>query len=200
MEELKKIIEFLKANNADESLIKTAEGLKPAEITLETVQDFLEKNEGGKKFLQSQKDAAVTKGIETFKEKTLPKLVEEEISKRYPPETEEQKKLRELTEKQTKLEREIKRKELLAKATQIAAEKGLPVQIIEKFIGDDEDTTMKNLETFENVFSESVKAAVDGKFKTNGREKAGGGEPPKDYEKMTDEEFFQARLSQENKN
>ncbi len=201
MDELKKIIEFLKTNNADESLIKVAEGLKPAQVTLETVKDFLENNEEGKKFLQSQKDAAVTKGIETFKEKTLPKLVDEEIAKRYPPESEEQKKLRELMEKQEKLEREIKRKELLAVATKTAAEKGLPVQLVEKFIGEDEESTLKNLETFESVFAESVKAAVEGKFKVNGREPGGnGGEPPKDPAQMTDEEFFSMRLKEENQN
>lgn len=67
-----------------------------ATLTLESVQAFLTENAEGKSYLQSFADTRVTDAIKTYETKTLPKKLEEEIAKRYPPESEEAKQLRDL--------------------------------------------------------------------------------------------------------
>jgi len=165
---LDKIIEFLKENKASEELIKSAESLTT--VNLESVKGFLEKDEAGKKYLQSQKDAAVTKGIETFKEKTMPNLIEEQIKSKFPEETAEQKRMRELETKQQKLEAEIKRKDMLNKAINYATEKKLPIKFVDRFLGDDENSTIANIDSFGEIYSEAVSKAVEAKFKESGRD------------------------------
>src|SRR5690606_40465389 len=51
--------------------------------------DQLAKDEVFQKWLQSEKDRHFSKGLETWKENNLSSIVEEEIKKRYPEETEE---------------------------------------------------------------------------------------------------------------
>lgn len=184
------------ALTADE--LNFLKGLKT--VNLDSVKEFLEKDEAGKKYLQSLNDAAVTKGINTFKEKTMPGLIEEEIKKKFPDETEEQKKLRILTEDQAKLKAEIKRKDLLNKATSIAIEKKLPLKLVERFLGDDEEATIKNLELFEAEYNGGITAAVEEKFKENGRTPPTTPlTPPVDYSKMTDDQYYQERMKEQNK-
>lgn len=184
------------ALTADE--LNFLKGLKT--VTLDSVKEFLEKDEAGKKYLQSLNDAAVTKGITTFKEKTMPSLIEEEIKKKFPDETEEQKKLRLLTEDQAKLKAEIKKKDLLNKAISIATEKKLPLKLIDKFLGDDEETTIKNLELLETEYNGAITSAVEEKFKENGRTPPiTPSTPPVDYSKMTDDQYYQERMKEQNK-
>ncbi|MCY7919550.1 DUF4355 domain-containing protein [Bacillus vallismortis] len=138
------------------------------ELTLDAVQAFLESNEEGKKLLQSTSDARVTEAIKTYETNTLPKKLEEEIAKRFPPETEEQKQLRELQEKFQNLEHEKTRAALRSTALSIASEQSLPTKLVDFFIGQDEDSTAQNL----NVLSEALKtyrqSIIDEKFKQGG--------------------------------
>jgi len=191
------LIEFLKQNNAPAELIAQVESLKT--VNIDSVKEFLEKDDAGKKYLQSHTDAVVTKAIATYKEKTVPGLVEEEIKKKFPAETEEQKRLRQLEDDNKKFQAEVKRERLLNKAIAIANEKKLPLKLVDKFLGDDEETTAKNLELLEQEYSNALKLAVETKFKENGRDPGGNGNPPADYSKMTDEQYFQSRLSEQKK-
>lgn len=143
------------------------------QIPLSGIKDFLENSEDGRKLLQSLSDSRVTKGIESWKQNNLEKMVEDEIEKRFPPETEEKKKLRELERKHSELIRELKKKDILTKAVDVANEKRIPLKIVEKLLGDDEETTLKNLGLFEEIFTKSVEEAVAEKFRTNGREPSG---------------------------
>lgn len=192
---LKNVLEFLKQNNATPELISTVESLKV--VNLDNVKEFLEKDETGKKYLQSQKDAAVTKGIETFKEKTMPALIEEQIKVKFPEETPEQKRMRELEMKQQKLEAEIKRKDLLNKAISYANEKKLPLKVIDKFIDEDEEKTIQNIDLFGDIYNEAISQAVEAKFKENGRTVPNSNDKNqmnKNPNEMTDEEYFNSRL------
>jgi Domain of unknown function (DUF4355) len=143
-----------------------AQGLQ---LTLDAVQKFVNENEEARKWLQSLTDSRVTEAIKTYEKKTLPKKVEEEIAKRFPPETEEQKQLRELKQKLEQIEQEKIRETLRNKALSVATEKQLPTKLIDFFVGPDEDTTMKNLSVLEEVFSAAVQQAVEARFKDGGR-------------------------------
>jgi hypothetical protein len=169
-------------------------------ITPDSVKDYLEKDETGKKLLNSIADARVTKGIDTFKKETMPSLIEEEIKKKFPAETEEQKRLRLLEEDNRKFQNDVKRERLLNKAISIANEKKLPLKLIDRFLGDDEETTIKNIELLEAEYNGAITSAVEEKFKEGGR-KPGNGDtpPPPDYSKMTDEQYYQQRLLEQKK-
>ena len=134
-----------------------------------TVKGWLETNEEGKSYLNSYADSKVTKGIETFKTKTLPTLVEEEVTKRNPKETEEQKALRQLKSEFDNLKKEASRKELLNSALTYATEKGIPAKYIDRFIGDDSESTIANIDAFGTYFKDAVQQAVTGTFKDGGR-------------------------------
>jgi Domain of unknown function (DUF4355) len=139
------------------------------QLTLDVVQKFVNENEEAKKWLQSLTDSRVTEAIKTYEKKTLPKKLEEEITKRFPPETPEQKQLRELQQKLEQIEQEKIRESLRNKALSVATEKQLPAKLVDFFIGQDEESTLKNLAVLEEVFSSAVQQAVEARFKEGGR-------------------------------
>jgi hypothetical protein len=173
--DLEKLIAFLKEKEASEDVVKFVEGLKP--VTSETVKDYVENTDEGKKLLQSLTDAKVTKGIETFKTNNLPKILDDEIAKRYPPESEEGKKVRELEKRHNDLLSELKRKDLLTLALKKATEKRLPLTIVEKLLAEDEEGTEKNLNLFEEEFKKAIETQVNEKFKQGGRDIPGHPNP-----------------------
>lgn len=137
-------------------------------LTLESVQKFLNEDEGGQKWLNSFADSRVTQGINTFKEKSLPEILEKEISKRYPAETPEQKEIRELKQKFEDSEKQRAREALKAKALTLAGGKGLPGDLVDFFLGTDEETTTTNLGKLEEAFKAYEQKIVKEKFKQNG--------------------------------
>ena len=138
----------------------------------------------------------MTEAIKTYEKKTLPKKLEEEIAKRYPPETPEQKQLRELQQKLEQIEQEKIRESLRNKALSVATEKQLPTKLIDFFVGPDEDTTMKNLAVFEEVFASAVQQAVEARFKEGGRTPQTTTTTTKDPKDMTMEEYAEYRRKQ----
>jgi len=168
LEELKA---FLEANKDNQEVMNYLRGLI---MTPEGVNAFLD-TEAGKKLLQPRLDQHFSKGLETWKEKTLPTLLDEEIKKKFPAETEEQKRLRKLEEE---LERERQtriRAELMNKATTLATQKGLPVELVAYFVGQDEDSTVNNMTALENIWQQHLQKAVEEKFKESGRTPNPGG-------------------------
>ncbi len=139
-----------------------------ATLTLETVQAFLNDNVEGKKWLQSFADTRVTEAIKTYETKTLPKKLEEEIVKRYPPEMEEAKQLRELKAQFEQSQKEAAREKLVNQALSIATEKRLQSKLVESFVGEDAEKTTANLGVLEAEFNAAVQSEVDKRFKDGG--------------------------------
>ncbi|MGE8004378.1 DUF4355 domain-containing protein [Lysinibacillus sp. NPDC093216] len=139
-----------------------------ATLTLESVQAFLAENAEGKSYLQSFADTRVTDAIKTYETKTLPKKLEEEISKRYPPETEEAKQLRDLKAQFEQSQKEAAREKLFNQALSTATEKSLPSKLVEFFVGEDAEKTTTNLGILEAEFNAAVQAEVDKRFKDGG--------------------------------
>jgi len=169
---LEKVKQFLEDNKDNEEVKLFLEELRRP--TREDVEGFLETDEG-RKLLQPRLDQYFTKGLNTWKEKNLEKLVEERVKELYPEETEEQKRIRALEKKIEEAERRERQKELLNKAILAATEKGLPTDMVQFFVGEDEDTTLSNLNMFEEKYKAAVQKAVDEKFKANGTEFKEGG-------------------------
>ncbi|MFA1821164.1 DUF4355 domain-containing protein [Virgibacillus oceani] len=169
LEDVKKFLE----ENKDDKEVSAYLGELSA-VSAEKVEGFLDTAEG-KKLLQPRLDQNFTKGLTTWKENNLDQLIEEEVKKRNPEETPEQKELAALR-KQFEDEKKARNRESLKnKALTVADEKKLPKGILDYFIADDEENTMTNLSKLEEAYNESVKSAVDAKFKENGTDFNKGG-------------------------
>ncbi|MCP1355082.1 DUF4355 domain-containing protein [Aneurinibacillus migulanus] len=164
---LEEIKQFLN-DNKDNPEVKTYldELAKP---TKEGVEGYLKTYEG-QKVMQPHLDKHFTKGLETWKQNNLEKLIDEEVQKRNPQKTPEQIELEKLRKEIEDERKSRTRQELVNKALKVAKEKNLPDGVIDFFIADDEENTLKNLETLEKVYSEAVQKAVDSKFKEHGRD------------------------------
>lgn len=161
--ELKEIKEYFKEHKDEfESYI--------GEMIPDRVKTYLDTDEG-QKIMRPYIDKNFEKGLKTWQENNLKKIVDEEVNKRYPAETEEKKALRELQQKFEQLEKEKRTEQQRNKAITYATQKGLPLDIIDHFVGDDDEKTTENLSKLEKSFTEHLKKTVDGVFKQ------GGGKP-----------------------
>jgi hypothetical protein len=195
---MKKLLEQVKKWLAD---AKAGKDIPEADLTaaivlnVEDVTAFLETEEG-KKLILPRIDQGVTKGIDSFKKNNLEKLVEERFNALHPPETEEQKRVRKLEEDLGKEKGERVRSELKNRLISEATKKGLPVDLLDHLIGADEEVSLKNLATYEQVFTAKLNEAVTTRLAAGGRLPAngGGGAPPKTFtrEQMKDPDFVNA--------
>ncbi|MBE2926590.1 DUF4355 domain-containing protein [Anoxybacillus flavithermus] len=163
LEDVKK---FLEENKDNEEVKTYLADLK--KVSVQEVQQMLVENEELKKFFDSEKDKHFSKGLETWKQKTLPKLIDEEIKKRFPEADPKDLKLKELEAKIAQMEQEKLREALKNKALTLATEKKLPIQLIDFLIAQDEETTLQNLTTFEEVWTSHLQTLVDDKLKSTG--------------------------------
>lgn len=121
----------------------------------ESIEDWL-KTDDGKKLFQSMTDKRVTESIETYKKNHFDSAVnvkvEEEIRKRYPDETVEQKRIRKIEDELEKSKREAKREKINNFALKLSQEKNLGAyRSIFNFIGenDSEEDIVNKMRTFQ---------------------------------------------------
>lgn len=165
--DLQEVKTYLETNSQDGAVIEYLNELKKP--TAEAINVYLDSQEGAK-LLQPRLDSYFSKGLQTWKDNNLNKLIDEEVAKRNPGETPEQKEIREL-KAQIENDRNEREKEKLTNiAMKKANELGLPLDLVNHFIGTDENTTISNLEDFNKLYQESIQTQVDAKFKQNGRD------------------------------
>lgn len=162
---LESVKKFISDNQQNAEVQAYLQGL----YTVEGVQTFVRENADGRKWFDSEKDKHHSKALETWKANNLEKLIDEEIKKRNPGKTPEQIEIEKLRKQIEDAERARNREALVNKALKVAKEKNLPDGIIDFFIADDEESTMTNLTKLEEEYSRAVQAAVEAKFKENGR-------------------------------
>lgn len=160
--ELKEIIAELEKFKGQDEYENYISGL----ITADRVNKFIDTDEG-KKILQPKIDSNFTKGLETWKSNNLEKLVSEKVKELYPEQDPKDLEIKKVMQELENMKREATRKDLTNKAMKLATQKNLPVDLIDYFIGDDEEVTTKNLETFEKIFNSSLSAGIDSKIKDN---------------------------------
>jgi hypothetical protein len=136
-------------------------------ITPERVNAFLD-SENGLKLIQPRLDKYHTKGLDTWKEKNLSKLIEDEISKRNPAETEEQKRLRKIEEENREIKNNFKKETLKNSALKNLKNTDL-AELVDFFIGEDDVSTSANLTTLENVVNKIVDGKITLALKNGGR-------------------------------
>lgn len=180
----KELAELLKNSKDDDNIDEILGKAEPVKalvnsgLTLDAFKSKLESDPNFKSFMDSEKDKHLQKGIDTFKTNNLQKLVDEEYKKQHPDADPKDTKLAEMEKKLEQMQKDAERKELTNKALKVAQEKKLPTELIDYFVGADEDTTKANLKTLETVFSkhdEAIKTEIlkDGTYKPSGQ----GGQP-----------------------
>lgn len=181
--DLQEVKTYLETNSQDAAVVEYLSELKKP--TAEVVNSYLDSQEGVK-LLQPRLDSHFSKGLQTWKDNNLSKLIDEEVAKRNPGETPEQKEIREL---KAQLEQD-KAKRLKEKLTNVAMKKadelGLPLDLVQHFIGADEDSTNSNLENFNSAFQTAIKTQVDSKFKQNGRDVKNYGDNKQEISSIAD--------------
>jgi hypothetical protein len=163
-----------------------------SKVTVDGATTFLESEEG-KKLLQPKLDSYFTKGLDTWKGNNLKKLIDEEVAKRNPSETPEQKRIRELEEKYEKAEKDRTREILKNKALSSFSEKKLPTFFIDYLIGNDEESTTANLTKFEEVWNNQKVEFLKNNAQSFGNQ---GNNPPNNNGQVTKEDFAKMTYSE----
>ena len=163
---IEELMEFVEVKPGKEE--ELASYLSGKLLSPEGVKSYLETSEG-RKLIQPLLDRHFNKGIETWKANNLSSIIEDEVSKRNPAETEDQRRIRRLEEKLRQSDETIKRGRLENIATKYATEKGIPLELVPYFVGADEEATETNLENFSRIMGDLVNQQVKTRFKDSGR-------------------------------
>ncbi|MEC1510052.1 DUF4355 domain-containing protein [Bacillus velezensis] len=172
LEDVKKFLEENKENEEVQSYLNELSA-----VSADKVNGFLDTEEG-KRLIQPRLDSHFTKGLDTWKANNLDALVDAKVKELYPEETEEQKRIRKLEKELKDQKTAAQREKLLNKAVSYASEKQLPADVVEFFIGEDEESTMKNLGAFEEKYNAALQKAIESKFQENGRDVQSGSNEP----------------------
>lgn len=172
-------------------------------FTPENINGFLDTTEG-KQLIQPKLDSYFSKGLDTWKNNNLQKLIDEEVSRRNPAETPEQKAIRELQQQMAQANAEKVKAEQIALGQALASEKGLPTALVPYFIGETESDTRNNLNFLELEYKSTLEKQVESRLKNSGTTpnvplnggQAGGEIPAKDFTKMS----YAERVELYNKN
>lgn len=150
--------QFLSENSSDEDVQSVLSEYAPKP----KLEDLLSSEEYSKKF-QSLLDSEKSKAVESFKQNTLPQRVEERVKEELSKKDKKdpwQIKLEEMEQKQSELMKQLEDKEraenrerLRNKAFKTVTEKNLPSDLVDYFLGEDEETTMENLKVLEETLS-----------------------------------------------
>ncbi|MCI1590380.1 capsid assembly scaffolding protein Gp46 family protein [Heyndrickxia oleronia] len=186
--DLAKVKEFIEANKESDEVKEYLQGFVK-EPSVDEILGKFESDESLKKWLESEKDKHFAKGLSTFKEKTMPKLIEDEIAKRNPSnKSPEQLKVEEALKEIERWKTKTIREAVKNEALKFSTDNKLPSEIIEFFITlekeDDEEgtkskeSTMSNLTKLKEVWANHLQQSVTERMKSNGfTPKDGDGTP-----------------------
>lgn len=163
LEDVKKYLSENKQSKEVQEYIKSLQ--EDVSVDVETIKELIEKDEDIKSFIDSIKDKHSSKALETWKSNNLDEIVNLKVKELYPEKDEKDIVLQELQLKVEAMEREKTHERLKNVALKTAADKGLPINLVDYFIGEDEEKTVKNLSNFEEVFNSKLEETVKSKLK-----------------------------------
>lgn len=168
LEKLKDIADDVDINEAIQEIEGLAKPFDVESIGLEDFKKVLEGNKEVKAYYQSALDSGIGKGVATFKEKTLPGIIEEELKKaNNKKKTPEQLELEELKAKFEALEKEKTKADMTSKYTKVLTEKGLNADLINFVLGENDETTTQNIESIEKIINGAVDNGVKNKLSSS---------------------------------
>ncbi|TCD28090.1 capsid assembly scaffolding protein Gp46 family protein [Bacillus wiedmannii] len=142
------------------------------EFTLDHFQSFLDTNVDAQKIFQSRVDRDVSKGVEAYRTKTVPELIQKEIAKRT-EKTPEQVQMEEMKTEIEKMKAENTRKTIETEVAKKADKLGINADFALTFCIDPTslDNTLENITKFndyaESLVAERVQKSVDERFANN---------------------------------
>ncbi|HDC8195095.1 TPA: DUF4355 domain-containing protein [Staphylococcus aureus] len=164
---IEEVKSFFEEHKDDKEVKDYLKGLKT--VSVDDVKGFLDTEEG-KRFIQPELDRYHSKGLESWKEKNLEDLIEQEVRKRNPEQSEEQKRISALEQELEKRDAEAKREKLRSNALGKAQELNLPTSLVDRFLGGSDEDTEQNLKALKETFDKYVQKGVESKFKSSGRD------------------------------
>ncbi|MBN1079307.1 DUF4355 domain-containing protein [Clostridium botulinum] len=171
--ELLKKIEKAKDDEDINSLLAGTdieETFKGEDPTLDVFKGKIKSDKVFQQFMDSERDTYHSKALKTMKEKgTWENEFSNELHTKYPDLITDPTQ-KELIQLKADLEKERAanvRKDLLTEAVKYANEKGIKLSAIDKFLGDDLDTTKSNLDALAEDWSKGIEAVVEQKMKVN---------------------------------
>ncbi len=148
------------------------------EVTLEQFKNAIENNLEIKGYYDSVVDKTVNKrldkSIESWKDKNLNNLIEEEINKRYPQKTEAEIKLEEMNSALEKANKEKYQLELKMQYQELLIKSNIPVEMVNFLAGKDTEQTINNIEMFKDLMAKYIDRAVEDRLKLNSYIPGGG--------------------------
>lgn len=201
---IEQVKEFLIQNKEKPEIVTLFSELNPRpELTVDEVRPFLETKEG-KELIQPYGDKRVTEALNTYKKGAFEAEVKARVAAKLlelnPGETPEQKRIRELEEKDAARDREWAQKELKSNIEKLAFKEGVDPEFISgiNFASVEESALyIKNLKTRE----ESIKQKVTNELLANGSYKPKGGkagdESKIDLSKLTTEQAIELEMKGE---
>jgi len=142
---------------------------KGIEPTLDTFKQKAKTDKEFKAYIESENDKYHNKALTTWKENNLEKELEPFMLEKYPDLVTDPIK-KELMEMKKELEKERAsngRKDLLSEAMKYAAEKKLPAGFIDKFLGEDLDSTKANLDVLAVDWSKGLETSMNERLKSS---------------------------------
>ncbi len=161
-----KLIEQLKDEEDINELFKgtDVETTFKVEPTLDVFKTKLTEKEF-KSFMDSEKDTHANKALETWKTNNLQTLINDEVLKATgKKKTPEQLKIEELEKQFNEQKLKAEKAETVAKYKDVLAEKKIPMEMIEYFLTDNEETTNTRIDNFSTYVNEMVNTSVKEKI------------------------------------
>ncbi|MBK5243162.1 DUF4355 domain-containing protein [Clostridium sp.] len=171
----KDLIEKIKALKDDEDINTELVGtdietqFKTSGVTLDAFKEKMKTDKEFKAYGESENDKYHTKALKTWKENNLEKELEPFILAKHPELVTDPVK-KELADMRKELEKEKAsntRKDLLSEAMKYASEKKMPTGFVEKFLGEDLDTTKANLDVLAADWSKGLETSVNERMKAS---------------------------------
>lgn len=158
------------------------EAFKGDEPTLDVFKGKIKSDKVFQQFMDSERNTYYAKALKTMKEKgTWENEFSDVMKEKYPELIKDPVQLELAKERKAREELEAKfaRKDLLTEAVKYANEKGIKLKAIDKFLGDDLDSTKANLDDLAEDWSKGIESVVEQKMKSNSYIPGMGGEGDK---------------------
>ncbi|MDU1095796.1 MAG: DUF4355 domain-containing protein [Clostridium sp.] len=153
------VLDTLKENEEIKGLIKPFDASK---LALEDFTKLLQENDTIKGYWTSEKNRAVTEGIEGFKKKDMKKLIDEAVkAKSNEGKTPEQIKLEELETKLAEMEKEKTIATNKANYSKILGEKGLSTDLLDFIYADEEAVFNENIDKINTIIQSAVTSSTN---------------------------------------
>jgi len=148
VENIGEVTAYFEANKDNEDVKTYLDSFKvQVQPTLEVFKNKLN-DPDFKSFFDSEKDKHSSKSLKSWQENNLQGLISAKVKELYPDQDPKDKQIAELKQQFEQMQKDSARKELTNKALKTAQEKKLPAELVDYFIGPDEETTNANLEKF----------------------------------------------------